>query len=519
MKSHLHFILTASIAAASLFGADSNPTATVVSGQLVGRPIPSGGAAFKGVPFAEPPLGDLRWHEPVPVKPWTGARDASAFGRSCVQQISSWNKQEAEGNQEDCLYLNIWTPEWPAKSPMPVMVWLYGGGNTGGGASVDYFDGVALSRRGVILVSINYRLGFFGFFAHPGLTAESAHHSSGNYGLLDQVAALRWVQANIAKFGGDPKNVTLFGQSAGAIDTGYVLASPLSKGLLAKAIQESGPPVRDTPTLAQAEQAGVKFAESQKASSGAEAVKYLRSLPAADLQKAAVAARGSDGPTMGPIVDGWFMPNSPPSIYATGKELGVPLIIGNNAREQGGPADPDALRKGIQDSFGKNAAKAEELYGVAGDGKGSSDPLYGPAAIAFSADTRFRCGAVAEALWHSASRNATWEYQFDAPIGGRPAPSHSGEIPFVFGNLLQDGFLGGTFTDNDRKISSDIQTYWINFAKTGNPNGAGLPEWPKFDAVSRPYLEFTTDKGPVAREALRKAVCDLYIDNLTASLR
>jgi para-nitrobenzyl esterase len=516
MKSLSFCVLTASFAASALFGA--NPTARVAAGQLEGRPMDSGGAVFKGIPYAAPPLGDLRWHEPVAAKAWTGVRDASAFGHSCVQQISTWNKQEAEGNQEDCLYLNVWAPEWPAKSPKPVMVWLHGGGNTGGGASVDYFDGASLARRGIVLVTINYRLGLFGFFAHPGLSAESAHHASGNYGLLDQIAALRWVQDNVAKFGGDPKNVTIFGQSAGAIDIGYLLASPLAKGLFARAIQESGPPIRENPPLANAEQAGAKFASDQKAPSGADAIRYLRSLPATDIQAAAVAARGGSGPTMGPIVDGWVLPKTPPSIYVAGNELNVPLIIGNNAREQGGVANVEALKKGIQDEFGKGAAKAAELYGVAGDGKGNDDPLFGPAAVQFTADTRFRCGSIAEALWHTAHLQTTWEYQFDIPIAGHPAASHSSEVPFVFGNLLNAGFLSGPYTEADRKVSNDIQTYWTNFAKTGNPNSAGLPEWPKFDPSSRAYLEFT-DKGPVVKESLRKAVCDLFIDNLTAGLR
>jgi para-nitrobenzyl esterase len=490
----------------------------VTSGQLTGRPGPAGGAAFKGIPYAQPPLGDLRWHEPVPVKAWTGARDASTFGKSCVQQISSWNKQEAEGNQEDCLYLNVWAPEWPAKSPKPVMVWLHGGGNTGGGASVDYFDGVSLSKRGVVLVTINYRLGFFGFFAHPGLTAESAHHSSGNYGLLDQVAALRWVSENIAKFGGDPHNVTVFGQSAGSVDTSYMLATPLSKGLIAKAIQESGPPIRDTLTLKQAEQAGMQFATSQKAPAGAaEAIKYLRSLPAADLEKAAVSAKGDAAPANNPIIDGWVLPKTPPEIYASQGQAAVPLIIGNNAREQRGSASIEEMKKGIAANFGSLASKAEEFYGVAGSGKGNADPLYGPAEVQFTADTRYRCGAVAEAIWQSSRNLPTYEYQFDHAIAGRAATEHSAEVPYVFGNLLTDGFLSGPYTDADRKISNDIQQYWTNFVKTGNPNGAGLPAWPKFDATARPFLEFT-DNGPVAKESLRRAICDLYIENLKATI-
>jgi para-nitrobenzyl esterase len=244
-----------------------------------------GGAAFKGIPYAAPPLGDLRWREHAPVAAWTGVREANAFGASCVQEILSWNKQEATGNQEDCLYLNVWTPEWPSKARKPVMVWLHGGGNAGGGASVDYFDGVSLSRRGIVLVTINYRLGLFGFFVHPGLTTESTHHTSGNYGLLDQVTALKWVRDNIAQFGGDPNNVTLFWQSAGSVDTSYLLASPLSKGLFQRVIQESGPPIRDMMTLSEAERAGEKFGASLNAPAGKDGIRFLRACPRSNCRR------------------------------------------------------------------------------------------------------------------------------------------------------------------------------------------------------------------------------------------
>jgi para-nitrobenzyl esterase len=497
--------------------ASADPPVQVTGGRIAGRVIPAGGASFKGIPYAQPPLGDLRWRSPVPVKPWNGVRDASTFGPACTQQISTWNQQEAQGNQEDCLYLNIWAPEWPPKSTKPVMVWLHGGGNTGGAASVDYFDGTSLSRRGVVLVTINYRLGLFGFFAHPGLTTESPHHSSGNYGLLDQVAALQWVAGNIAKFGGDPRNVTLFGQSAGAVDTGYLLASPLSKGMIHRAIQESGPPIRGAARLAKAEELGTNFARAMNAPAGPNGVKFLRSMSSADLQKAAVAARGENGPPTGPVVDGYVLPESAARIFAAGRQLPVPLIIGNNAREQGGPASPELLRKAIAVNFGSGAPTAEEFYGVATDGKGNDDPLYGPAAIQFSADTRYRCGAVAEAIWHSDRKLPVYEYQFDRAIAGRPATQHSAELPFVFGNLLPGGFLGGPFGGADRAISSDVQEYWTNFAKRGDPNGGTLPRWPKFDASARAYLEFT-DNGPVPKEGLRRAMCDIYIAALKQDL-
>jgi para-nitrobenzyl esterase len=518
LKISLHGALAIAIVGIAIPAARAaDPVVKVTGGQIQGRLVPSGGAVFKGVPFAQPPVGNLRWRDPAPVKPWDGVRDGGTFGPACTQQIMEWNKQEAQGNQEDCLYLNVWTPEWPFKGRKPVMVWLHGGGNTGGAASVDYFDGTSLSRRGVVVVTINYRLGLFGFFAHPGLTAESPHHSSGNYGLLDQLAALKWVRDNIARLGGDPQNVTLFGQSAGSIDTSYQVASPLSKGLIHRAIQESGPPIRETPPLNLAEQSGVKFAESLKAPADQAGIRFLRSLPAADLQKAAVAARGSEGPQMGPVVDGWFLPRYPALIYRDAQEAAIPIIVGNNAREQGAPASLEAFRKGIADNFGSLAPKAEAFYGLANGGKGNDDPLYGSAGLQFTADTRYRCGAVAEAIWRSANGRTTYEYQFDRPIAGASATRHSAEVPFVFGNLLPGGFLGGPFNDTDRKISDQIQRYWTNFAKTGDPNGEGLPEWPKFVPKTRSYLEFTAD-GPVARQSLRLEICNLYIEALKETI-
>ena len=233
-------------AAALLSGtADADPVVLVSGGRIRGLMLPApGGAVFKGIPFVQPPLGDLRWREPMPVKPWAGGRDAVAFGPSCTQNNAGWNSQEAPGNQEDCLHLNVWAPEWPAKTKKPVMLFIHGGGNTTGASRVDYLDGASLTRRGVVLVSTNYRLGVFGFFAHPELTRESPHKASGNYGLMDQVAALQWIRDNIAKFGGDPANVTIFGHSAGSANIGMLMTSPLARGLFHRAIQQSGAAAR-----------------------------------------------------------------------------------------------------------------------------------------------------------------------------------------------------------------------------------------------------------------------------------
>ena len=244
-------LLHASIAQES---SASVPTVSIKTGKLRGSLASYDGAVFKGIPFAQPPVGDLRWHAPLPAKSWTGVRDATAFGPACVQ-----GGAEGQNSSEDCLTLNVWTPAWPMKKPAAVMVWIYGGGNFAGATSDPTFNGDSLARHGVVLVTVNYRLGIFGFFALPALSSESPHHVSGNYGLLDQLLALKWVQANIAKFGGDARNVTIFGESAGSLDVNVLTASPLSKGLFEKVIGESGPVV-DPPPLAEAEKKGEGFA-------------------------------------------------------------------------------------------------------------------------------------------------------------------------------------------------------------------------------------------------------------------
>jgi para-nitrobenzyl esterase len=494
--------------------APADPVVPITGGEIKGRLIEGGGASFKGVPFAEPPLGDRRWRDPVPPKPWTGVRDAQEYRPPCTQR--SPNRQDS---QEDCLYLNLWTSDWPSKSPKPVMLWLYGGSNISGTGNEPYLDGSALSRRGVIVITMNFRLGVFGFLAHPALTAESPHHSSGNYGLLDQLQALKWIHENIAKFGGDPSRVTLFGQSSGGMDTAFLVASPLSKGLIHRAIQESGPPVREFEPMKDTEARGVKFVAAMKTPPGAEGIKYLRSLSAADLQKASVATK-IDSPGVVAIteIDNYLILKYTALLYQEGRDLAIPMIIGNNAQEQNHTYKPEVMHKWIKDNYGSLAPQAEEFYGWANGETGKDDPFWGSSGVQITADTRQRCPAIAEGVWRSSHGRTTYEYMFDPPIAGEKATRHSAEIPFVFGNLLLKGTLAGPYTDADMKISADVQTYWTNFAKTGNPNGNGLPEWPKFNGTSRPYLEFTVHDGPAVKENLRRGICDLYIQALKETI-
>jgi para-nitrobenzyl esterase len=506
------------IASVVLFADSTDPTVSLASGRVRGGVLAQRGAVFKGIPFAQPPSGDLRWRPPAPVKPWTGEREAGAFGAPCAQNS---NGKMLAASSEDCLYLNVWTPEWPAASRRPVMFWIHGGGNYAGTASGANFDGESLARHGVILVTANYRLTVFGFFAHPQRTRESPHHASGNYGLMDQIAALQWVHDNIAKFGGDPGNVTVFGQSAGAVDANVLMTSPLTKGLFQRVIAESGTVTRnpdnatlgmtalgavmtvkagavtysDAPALAEAESKGEQLA--------AGPLKHLRELPAEDLLKAIAAPRMSIGPANGIVVDGWVLPKAPAEVFAAGQEHRVPLLIGNNARERTPPATPD-IRKAAEEMYGSLAPRAMSLYGEIK----ADDPLYGGEAAQWVVDTMYRCPVVAQLLWHAA-RNPSWEYQFDRAAPGREALGavHGAEVAYVF------GALDARYAPVDREISAAMQGYWTNFAKSGNPNGAKLPQWPKFDAAARGYMEFTGD-GPIAREGLRRPFCDVYVENV-----
>ena len=484
------------------------------SGDVRGVARATGGAEFLGIPYAEPPIGNLRWHEPLPVKPWSGVRDVSAFGAPCAQpDLGAWNRHDAETGKEDCLFLNVITPAWPAQNPLPVMFWIHGGANAGGTASSALYKDGTLVQHGVILVTVNYRLSVFGFLAHPGLTRESAHASSGNYGLEDQILALRWTRANIAKFGGDPNNITVFGQSAGAIDTGLLMTSP-ERGEFQKAIAESGAAfTAPLPTLAEAEKNGASFASALHAPDDpAAAVQFLRGLSAADLIKSLVNPALAERPRIGPNVDGWVIPDFPTKVFAAGKEASIPLLIGVQTREFGSQMDLEHLRLEIRRLAGAHAADALKAYGIAGDAPGAVDPLYGTPADQWAADIAFHCPCAAQAQWHSAAQHPAYLYQFDHPIPGQEAQGavHSGELPYVFGYFPKAGNIAGNFTDADFKLADLVETYWTNFARTGDPNGAGVARWePLHEGAG--YLEFGLDGKPAFRsQALRPAQCSVY---------
>jgi len=483
------------------------------SGQLRGMARPNGGAEFLGIPYAQPPVGDLRWREPLPVKPWTGVRDATKFGAPCAQPIlGDWNKHDAETGNEDCLFLNVITTVWPPKRPLPVMFWIHGGANAGGTASSELYKNGTLVEHGIMLVTANYRLSVFGFFAHPLLTRESLHHASGNYGLMDQIAALQWVHDNIAKFGGDPANITVFGQSAGAVDASLLMVSPRSKDSFQRAIAQSGSalmsPLRP---LAEAEQAGQELAAALKAPSDDTAIQSLRHLSAPDLLKAIAALDPKPSPGA-PDLDGWVIPVSPAEVFASGQQSDIPMIIGTTTREFGSSMSPDELRKMAHRQVPNSADRVLALYGLANNDPGTSDPTYGSVADQLIADWTFRCPATMQAALHKAAHRATYEYEFEHAIPGQEAQGavHSADLPYVFGFYPKSGNISGDFGEVDFKLADLMETYWTDFAKTGNPNGGALPKWPELGS-SQLFLKFTQDGHAVAStSALRQPQCDLY---------
>lgn len=504
------FLVWMAAAHARSSAADAAPQVQLTTGLLQGS-LASGapGAVFKAIPFARPPVGALRWHEPVPVQHWQGVRNATAFSPACAQIAHN-----TPTGSEDCLYLNVWTPQWPSRARHPVMLWLYGGANAAGSASNTNFDGGALARHGVVVVTANYRVGVMGFMAHPELSARSAHGSSGNYALLDQIMALRWIHENIAKFGGDAKRVTLFGQSSGAFDILSLMTSPLAKGLFSGAIAESGQILSFNGAMpkARSEHIGEMIAAELKAPEKTGTIDFLRTLPADQVMTAAAkflpTEIGSDTGLL-TTVDGWVLPQAPARVFLEGKEMSIPLIIGNNAREITPQLSSDQLREQISATYGDLAPNAMVAYGLADGGAGHSDPLLGGAAAQWMTDTVQRCAAMVEARWHAAAKNPTWEYQFERPLPGQEevGAKHGAEVPFVFGNLDSVKPAPLEVSASDRETSKDIQEYWTHFAATGNPNSGSMPTWPHVGDGH--YMAFRAD-GTKVKENLQRGPCEIF---------
>jgi len=488
----------------------------------------SGVCAFKGIPFAQPPVGELRWKPPQPPKKWKGVRPADKFGPRATQRpIFGDMGFRSDGMSEDCLYLNVWTPAKSGKERLPVLVYFYGGGFAAGDGSEGRYDGETMAGQGIVAVTVNYRLNVFGFLAHPELTKESAHHASGNYGLLDQAAALRWVHQNISAFGGDPRQITIAGESAGSVSVSAHMASPLSKGLFARAIGESGSLLGTlTPgPLADAEQTGMKFATN----SGARTLAELRSMPAEKLLEA-TAKPGS--PWFGLVVDGLFFPRDPVAVFDAGDQSKVPLLVGWNSEEMNfrmvlGPSEPtlqnfeNAMKRLYPNNWEEalkvyKPSSSDEVIDVATDlasdrfisystwkwadlqNKSGGKPVYRYYFAHPRPAMRPEMGNASPGLAGGVTRNS----------GNNPQPPargavHSAEIEYAMGNLSKNTVYG--WTPDDNKVSETMQSYFANFVKTGNPNGKDLPDWPamnqsqsvqfmRLDVVSRAQTEQHADR-------------------------
>jgi para-nitrobenzyl esterase len=386
------------------------------------------------------------------------------------------------------------------------MFWIPGGGNFVGGSD-DRSNSEKLMRHGVVVVTLNYRLGLFGFFSHPDLTRESPHGASGNQGILDQIAALHWVKANIATFGGDPSNVAIFGESAGSFNVSVLLTSPLSRGLFHRAIGQSGAVILAGEPLAlrDAEARGVSLAAMWGA--GAQpSIERLRELPVTDILEGEPNFLDKPQPNLGVVIDGYVFPRRPSAVFAEGHQHRVPMLLGNLAHEWvPGVQPPVNLREAIDELYRpKDAPGALTLYLA-----GGTDSLYGAPAEQWVEDTGFRCPTVMQLLWHVSAKNAAYEYEIEhLPAARRRGNTHAQDVSYVFGRLDN-----AVYQPVDRAMSDAMQTYWTNFAKTGNPNGTGVPRWPAFDATSRTYMAFT-DEGAVSKTALRRKYCELFQNNV-----
>ncbi len=478
----------------ALVMAQSHPIPTA-SGLVSGVALSQGIEVFKGIPFAAPPVGKLRWRPPQPVAAWQGVRKADHFGPPCMQtrspeRVGPWTAAFLSKLQpsENCLYLNLWTTSKPAVAPRPVIVWIYGGGFTSGAGSVSIYDGAALASKGVVVVNFNYRVGAFGFLAYPGLTEESPHHSSGNYALLDQIAALRWVERNIAAFGGDPHQVTIFGQSAGAESVWLLMQSPLARGLFERAIIMSGPAGIPPPpaqgSLAAAETRGQKLA----AKLGANSLEQLRAMPAGTIMQE------SKGMRWWPIRDGWVLR------AGWHPEHEVPVINGMVADDIGigyygnGPAPPVTLKAydaKLQMICGDKVAACMKLY-RAGNSQQAA------VAIRTALQDRARVSLYKWAVEQTRDSPQVYTYYFDQKIPWPQHPEygvfHSSELPYVFGNLR---LLGRPWQPADWRVAREMSAYWTNFAKTGSPNASGLPTWPAFHVGNLTIMQLGSRMGPM----------------------
>jgi para-nitrobenzyl esterase len=536
MRDHNRLFTLAILLVLSLTaGAFAQDRVKTANGTLEGISDKSSGIrSFKGIPFGEPPTGELRWKPPQPVKNWQGVRKADKFGPRCMQRAIFGDMGfRSNGMGEDCLYLNVWTPAKSGNEKLPVLVYFFGGGFVAGDGSEGRYDGESMAKKGIVAITINYRLGVFGFFSHPELTKESPNRASGNYGLFDQHAALKWEQQTIAACGGDPKRVTIAGESAGSIAVSAQMASPLSKNLMAGAIGESGSilgALSATP-LADGEKMGVKFAASL-GKGDSPSLADLRAMTAEQLLEA-TAKPGQ--PWFTPTVDGYFFPKSPFEIYAAGEQAHIPLLAGVNSEESGyfgvlGREKPtvENYRKALERLYPGKGDEVFKLYPASNETEvmDAAQALASDRFISYSTwkwvDVATKMGGKPTYYYlYARPRPAMRAEMGDAQPGlaggvvrgqqaaANPRPQsrgavHSAEIEYAMGNLELNKVYA--WTPDDYKVSKIMQEYFANFIKTGNPNGKGLPNWPKFGEGQRLVIDVNTraeaDKGRARYEFL-----------------
>ncbi|MDE3198930.1 MAG: carboxylesterase family protein [Acidobacteriota bacterium] len=527
-------IAIAALAALPLLAGIQEPIKTE-GGLITGTPGWGWGVReYLGIPFAAPPVGELRWKAPQPVVPWQGVRAADRFSPACMQRqysanSSSWNRGLIVTG-EDCLYLNVWTPAASASEKLPVMVWIYGGGGVNGSAAEPIYDGNETAKKGVVVVSMNYRVGVFGWMAHPELTKESAHRASGNYGSLDQLAAIKWVKNNIAAFGGDPGKVTIWGESGGSRSVNFLAASPLLKGLARAAIAESHTSFGRMTTLAEAEANGMTFMKA----AGKTSLAGLRALSSEEV----LDAYGKSGVTMNAaIVDGWFLPDDIYTIYSHGRQNDLALLTGGTNDEGGnlvaigapgtasgggrgrGAGTPDTLAKytaWARSTFGAKADTLLKLY-PASDDAGAAKAYHD-----VYRDINYAGHRTWAKLQATTGKAPAYLYVFSQipprpagngnnPPAGRGA-THFSEVIYVFNNLRMKDY---PWTATDRKVADTLSTYWTNFAKNMNPNGSGLVNWPAYDPKDERWLNIG---GSVSPEKFNSAGID-FIASVQEELR
>jgi para-nitrobenzyl esterase len=485
----LRFMATLLLAGfVSLSAVQDEPAIIRVTGGLISGTQNQAGDVriFRGIPFAAPPVGDFRWKAPQAVKPWAGVRRCDAFGPSPIQDVPApfgpWSAEyliPKEPISEDCLYLNVWTGATAAK-PRPVLVWIYGGGFASGGSGVPIYDGAATAQKGIVFVSINYRVGALGFMAHPELTKESGTNASGNYGLMDQIAALQWVKQNIAAFGGDPNNVTIAGQSAGSMAVNCLVASPLAKNLFNKAIAESGANfARPNPSLQQAEESGQKFMQTLGVTSLAE----LRAKSASEILKQNSAMRG-------PIIDGYVLPAPIADIFSVGKQNKVALLTGWNEDEGlvfGALKKAETYRQQVQQQYTTNAQNYLSHYPASSDAEAAQSQRN------ISRDMIFGVQNYRWATVESEQGHPVYVYRFTRKLPATGQYSeygafHTGEVAYAYDNLTFIDWQLRPLDATDAELARQMATYWANFIKTGNPNGKGLATWPAYSTKTKPVM-------------------------------